>query len=149
MLHYSQDFYIYTCTSPLLMPDEAKINQSVGNLAILITLLEFDREDIQPESIYTRLVCWLLSLQIKHLDTYRGPRKDLKLMLKLQIYPARWLRQTKSIFFKASALWADAFYKSKCPSVCVSVRLCVCLFTFEVPFIGIFAPTPRSRMSNI
>ena len=23
--------------------------------------------------------------------------------------------------FKASALWADAFYKSKCPSVCVSV----------------------------
>ena len=29
--------------------------------------------------------------------------------------------------FKASALWADAFYKSKCPSVCPSVRLCVCL----------------------
>ena len=26
------------------------------------------------------------------------------------------------IFFKASALWADAFYKSKCPYVC----LCVC-----------------------
>ena len=24
-------------------------------------------------------------------------------------------------FFKASALWADAFYKSKCPSVCPSV----------------------------
>ena len=28
--------------------------------------------------------------------------------------------------FKASALWADAFYKSKCPSVCPSVRLSVC-----------------------
>ena len=32
--------------------------------------------------------------------------------------------------FKASALWADAFYKSKCPSVrlsvCPTVRLCVC-----------------------
>ena len=32
--------------------------------------------------------------------------------------------------FKASALWADAFYKSKCPSFRVSVRpsvrLCVC-----------------------
>ena len=27
--------------------------------------------------------------------------------------------------FKASALWADAFYKSKCPSVCPSVRLFV------------------------
>ena len=39
--------------------------------------------------------------------------------------------------FKASALWADAFYKSKCPSVRVSVRL----FTFEVPFKCLFAPT--------
>ena len=47
--------------------------------------------------------------------------------------------------FKASALWADAFYKSKCPYVCVFV----CLFTFEVPFNGLFAPTSRSRMSNI
>ena len=59
--------------------------------------------------------------------------------------------------FKASALWADAFYKSKCPSVrlsvCPSVRLSVCpsvcLFTFEVPFNGLFAPTSQSRMSNI
>ena len=34
--------------------------------------------------------------------------------------------------FKALALWADAFYKSKCPSVCL---------TFEVPFRRIFAPT--------
>ena len=32
---------------------------------------------------------------------------------------------SKSIF-KASALWADAFYKSKCPSVCLCVRLSVC-----------------------
>ena len=61
------------------------------------------------------------------------------------------------ILFKASALWADAFYKSICPSVrlyvCPSVRLSVCtsvrLFTFEVPFNGLFAPTSRSRMSNI
>ena len=55
--------------------------------------------------------------------------------------------------FKASALWADAFYKSKCPSVCPSVRVSVCvsvcLFTFEVPCNGLFAPTSRSRMSNI
>ena len=28
--------------------------------------------------------------------------------------------------FKASALWADAFYKLKCLSVCPSVRLSVC-----------------------
>ena len=32
--------------------------------------------------------------------------------------------------FKASALWADAFYKSKFPSVRLCVRLSVCLFTF-------------------
>ena len=35
--------------------------------------------------------------------------------------------------FKASALWADAFYKSKCPSVRVSVCPSVYLFTFEMP----------------
>ena len=51
--------------------------------------------------------------------------------------------------FKASALWAYAFYKSICPSVCLSVCPCVRVFTFEVPFNGLFAPTFRSRMSNI
>ena len=34
------------------------------------------------------------------------------------------------VLFKASALWADAFYMSKCPSVrlcvCLCVHLCVC-----------------------
>ena len=35
------------------------------------------------------------------------------------------------------------------PSVCLFVRLSVRLFTFEVPFNGLFAPTSRSRMSNI
>ena len=34
-------------------------------------------------------------------------------------------------------------------SVRVSVRPSVRLFTFEVPFNGLFAPTSRSRMSNI
>ena len=54
------------------------------------------------------------------------------------------------ILFKAPALWADAFYKSKCPYV-FSVFFCVsvCVFTFEVPFNGLYAPTSRSRMSNI
>ena len=53
------------------------------------------------------------------------------------------------LIFKASSLWADAFYKSKCPSVCLSVCLSVCVFTFEVPFKRLFAPTYQSRMSNI
>ena len=54
--------------------------------------------------------------------------------------------------FKASALWADAFYKSICPSVRLSVCLFVCLSVcslFAVPFNGLFAPTSRSQMSNI
>ena len=53
------------------------------------------------------------------------------------------------MIFKASALWADAFYKSKCPSVCLSVCVSVCVFTFEVPFKRLFAPTSRSRISSI
>ena len=36
---------------------------------------------------------------------------------------------------------------SVCLSVCV--RVSVRLFPFEVPFNGLFAPTSRSRMSNI
>ena len=35
------------------------------------------------------------------------------------------------------------------PSVCLSVRLFVRVFTFEVPFKRLFAPTSWSRMSNI
>ena len=55
--------------------------------------------------------------------------------------------------FKASALWVDAFYKSICQfvnlSVRLSVRLSVCVFTFEVTYKHILAPTSQSRMSNI
>ena len=62
----------------------------------------------------------------------------------------RRLQQTaKYPLFKTSALWADAFYKSKCSSVCVSVCLSLCLFTFEVPFKRLFSPTSQSRMPNI
>ena len=34
-------------------------------------------------------------------------------------------------------------------SISRNVRLYICLFTFEVPFNGLFAPTSRSQMSNI
>ena len=46
-------------------------------------------------------------------------------LLKLELH-GRTSEATLS-FFKASALWADAFYKSKCPSVCPSVCQCVCV----------------------
>ena len=36
---------------------------------------------------------------------------------------------------------ADAFYKSICPCVCLSVCPCVRVFIFEVPFKRLFAPT--------
>ena len=49
------------------------------------------------------------------------------------------------LIFKALALWADDFYKSKCLSVCLSVFV----FTFKVPFKRLFAPTSQNRMSNI
>ena len=53
--------------------------------------------------------------------------------------------QVMTQLFKASALWADAFYKSICPSVCPSVCVSVCsLLRYRL-----FAPTSRSRMSNI
>ena len=54
-----------------------------------------------------------------------------------------------SHIFKASALWANAFYKSICPYACLSVCVFVCVFTFEVPFQRLFAPTSLSQMSKI
>ena len=54
-----------------------------------------------------------------------------------------------NFIFKASALWADAFYRLKCPPACPCVCSSVRVFTFEVPFKRLFAPTYRSRMSNI
>ena len=51
------------------------------------------------------------------------------------------------MLFKASALWADAFYKSICPCVCVC--LFVRVFTFEVSFKRLFAPNfPKSDVQN-
>ena len=38
-----------------------------------------------------------------------------------------WVMSERKTVFKASALWADAFYKSKYPSVCPCVCPCVCL----------------------
>ena len=52
------------------------------------------------------------------------------------------------IIFKALAIWADAFYKSKCLSVSLCVCLSVQLFTFDVPSKRLFAPNSQTRMSK-
>ena len=38
--------------------------------------------------------------------------------------------------FKASALWANAFYKSKCLSVCSLLRYCLTVFLPLIPEVG-------------
>ena len=69
----------------------------------------------------------------------------------LETHQSNTMKQRVAFFliFKASALWANAFYKLKCPSVCPSVCPSFRVFTFEVPFKRLFAPTSQSRMSNI
>ena len=51
-----------------------------------------------------------------------GWKKVHRLSLSLRVR-----KNSCNFIFKASALWADAFYKSICPSVCLCVCLCVCL----------------------
>ena len=61
-----------------------------------------------------------------------------------------FLKQTNILLFKASALWADAFYKLKCPSVCPSVCLlsvCLCVHFWGTVWTS-FCPHFR-QMSNI
>ena len=89
---------------------------------------------------------------------WASAKVDKKSLRWILLILPRWIRgvgktaiHQKWIFaiFKALALWADAFYKSKCPSVRPCVCPSVCLFTFEVPFKRLFAPTSQKRMSNI
>ena len=63
------------------------------------------------------------SVQYQCVEVGRGRGPEL-LSLRLG-RPARQVPRADGIF-KASALWANAFYKSKCLYVCLSVRLSVC-----------------------
>ena len=60
-----------------------------------------------------------------------------QIVMKLKTQLVMKLKNSSFFFLKALTLWADAFYKSKCPCVCPCVRL----FTFEVPFKRLFCPT--------
>ena len=62
------------------------------------------------------------------------------------VKPGRGLGGQKSGVFKAWALWAIAFQVNF--SISVSVCVSICLFTFEVPFKCIFAPTSKIWMSK-
>ena len=63
--------------------------------------------------------------------------------LEMFIFYITYQHDTQLLYiFKASALWADALYKSKCPSACPSACPSVCVCTFEVPFKRLFAPLP-------
>ena len=62
------------------------------------------------------------------------------------LYSTITITKTAMHLFKASALWVDAFYNS---CVCVSVRVSIRLFTFDVPFKRLFAPTSGICMSKI
>ena len=57
--------------------------------------------------------------------------------------------QPRELRFSKNRPLADSFIESRCPSVCLFVSVSVCVFTFEVPFNGLFAPTFRCWMSNI
>ena len=61
------------------------------------------------------------------------------------------INPTTKTIFKASALWADAFYKSKCPSVCPSVCLSVCsLLRYHLNvFLALFPKVGCPQFSEI
>ena len=78
------------------------------NIAIVLAL------DIGTNLSKSCLLVWDLSLKcLSCVKSAHCPHSILQV-------PAMIMQETS--IFKASALWADAFYKSKCPYVC----LCVC-----------------------
>ena len=62
---------------------------------------------------------------------------EINFQYKLRLGSKRWffsLFRLVWVIFKASALWADAFYKSKCPYICLFVCLSVCsLLRYRLP----------------
>ena len=63
---------------------------------------------------------------------------------KFWIVSTRLLKKKISLFFKALALWTNAFYKSKCPSVCP----CVCSF-LRYRLNVFLLPLPKVRYPKI
>ena len=118
-----------------------------------VFLYIFVKQDVSLHSCDTRCLFTYLWYKMSiHIVAIRGSRYIVAgCPFSNQVKPINILNQEKHEkygIFKASALWADVFYKSKCLSVCRSVRPSVCVFTFEVPLKHLFAPTSRSRMSH-
>ena len=62
--------------------------------------------------------------------------------MKLNNPDPRLYRFLKFTIIKELALWADSFYKSKCPCVCLSVTLCIHGLNVFVP------PLPKVQCQN-
>ena len=69
-----------------------------------------------------------MSCHVSHVECHVSPNFFLLILSKKIVDPVDGGMLSMGLprlVFKASALWADAFYKSKCPSVCMSVCLSV------------------------
>ena len=69
--------------------------------------------------------------------------------IKTSLNISPWMRMGFPEVFKELTLWANSFYKSESPYVCLCVCVFVCPSHFLTPFNGIFAPTSRIPMSKL
>ena len=117
---------------------------------------------LQTKVLKSRLESGLLKLE----NWFRGWNQDSRILsLVLRLYNQKgslWLRLSRESLLISERrlvkiLWTELFstHRPSGPMLSISqnVHICVCLsvclFTFEVPFNGLFAPTSQSRMSNI
>ena len=98
--------------------------------------------------VFPELEYWNFFTQEGIKDKYRIQEiiKPLQVCGQMQQYQTN--PKNPIFLFKASALWADASYKSKCPCVCLFVCVCVCPSHFLTPFDGLIAPLPKVQCPN-
>ena len=110
-----------------LVSEHTSSNENLSIFALLLFLARLNGLSALMGGRYCNTLHWLVIVYL-HSMGYGIYIED----------KARYL----SPFFKASALWADAFYKSKCPSVCPSVCLCVCSL-LRYPLTVFLPPLPE------
>ena len=107
------------CTDPNPSPTRKNINIIVKekNIRIYLEVSKFWRYTLPPE------VSIPPGSKVSTVANTNTHTQMTHKRCNLDTESAQWAESLKSfsLLFKASALWADAFYKSKCPSVCVFV----------------------------